>query len=391
MSARGRPLRLPIVLAAALLSLPGITAAQVPEPVWDGAAASRLLAYAEEVGSQGLVPATYGAAALRAAIDSGTVPALDAAANRVFAALARDLQGGHVSPGQRRQASFPSSDLSDDDITALRTRAIASGNVAAVLDGLAPQTPDYALLRRSLAELPSSASDQRDKIAASLERLRWLPRRLGSTYVWVNIAAYRALIVRDGETVADHRIIVGKPSTPTRQFAATITGVILNPSWQVPQSIIAESVGQMVRSAPGRARAQGYSWTRTGGQLRVVQAPGPRNALGAMKLDMANPFEIYIHDTPDKALFGNSARRFSHGCIRTDRPLEFAAILLKGETSPAEAARGGTTVRLPITQPVPVYVVYLTASADPAGEVVYSDDFYGLDRGLNAALARPRP
>src|SRR5690606_10733901 len=140
----------------------------------------------------------------------------------------------------------------------------------------------------------------------------------------------------NNKIIRTYRTIVGKPGrTATPQLAETVEGVIFNPTWTVPQSIVkGEGLGARALNNPGWARANGYKVTRgANGYVGVVQQPGPNNSLGLMKLDMPNPHAIFLHDTPSRNLFAQDDRALSHGCIRTERALELAmtiAILGQG-------------------------------------------------------------
>ena len=167
-----------------------------------------------------------------------------------------------------------------------------------------------------------SAEDRarRDLIRANMERWRWMPRNLGARHVIVNVPAFTAAIVDNGNVTVRHRTVVGARRTSTPQLSAEITAVTINPWWNVPQSIIRENGGRF---------GGGYQVTRgAGGGMTVRQPPGPRNALGRVKIEMPNPHAIYLHDTPAQALFARAVRAFSHGCIRTQYVRDFAAVLL---------------------------------------------------------------
>ena len=147
-----------------------------------------------------------------------------------------------------------------------------------------------------------------------------------------------------------------------------MTGITFNPWWNVPCSIVNESIGKLIRTRPKEAARRGYVTSRgSGGALVVRQKPGPQNALGQVKLEMANPYNVYIHDTPSRELFGKDMRGFSHGCVRTDEPVSLAKALLGSgrETEIELLLLTGTTRTLPLASPVPVYVVCLTAKLDP--------------------------
>ncbi|QHL90459.1 L,D-transpeptidase family protein [Sphingomonas changnyeongensis] len=221
-----------------------------------------------------------------------------------------------------------------------------------------------------------------------MERWRWLPRDLGARHLLVNVPGFTLDLVEGGRVTARHRVIVGRTQTPTPQFGAEVTGVILNPWWDVPASIVAESVGALIRRNPDGARARGYVWqSDAAGHLRVRQAPGPANSLGLMKLVMPNPFSIFVHDTPAKPLFARPVRALSHGCIRTENPLDLAAMLtgLNRDEIDARIAPG-ETARLP-APPLPIYIVYLTATAEDGTGIRLLPDIYRRDELVAAQLA----
>ncbi len=389
----------PFLLRACLLGLAlALTAmpAQAETP-WTRTAALALLDYGRHVDTHGLDPADYGLDALRAALDAQDQAALDNAATRSFALIARDLANGRVPAEQRRLSHFGGMGLKPETVPAMIDQAIAGGNVAQILDRLAPTSADYRMLRAALLSLPAGAATERAAARVNLERWRWLPRDLGAHYLIVNIPEYVVREVERGAVVAEHRVIVGKAATPTPQFAGTVRGIILNPPWRVPQSIIAESVGALVRNRPAEARRRGYTWTSEGGRLSVTQQPGPTNSLGQMKLDMPNPLAIYLHDTPAKQLFDQETRTYSHGCVRTDRPFELAARLLKETDWTPEridqAVARRETVSIALPRPIPVYLVYLTTRADGSGRLSLFPDPYRLDgplAGRLGAAAAPR-
>jgi murein L,D-transpeptidase YcbB/YkuD len=316
---------------------------------------------------------------------------LEARATHSFGLVALDLAIGRVRPGNRGRNFILSDTLAPNKVAMLIDLAIASGNPASVLERLAPDNAQYTSLREALAALPAEKVRERQQIEVNLERLRWMPRALGNRHLMVNIPEYRLRLMADGREVRSHRVIVGKPRTATPQFSAEVKAVILNPSWHVPQSIIAESVGRLVRSTPEVARARGYTWRfDNAARLQVTQHPGPNNALGQMKLEMTNPFSIYVHDTPNKDLFERAERTFSHGCIRTQDPFGLAEALLadagwsQGMIDEGVAAR--QTKRVALASPVPIHIVYLTAVAEADGSVEYLDDPYSLDAAIAAKL-----
>lgn len=268
------------------------------------------------------------------------------------------------------------------DYRAWLDAALSQHDVKARFTGLLPQSSNYVALRRTLAKCGGPTACV--TIAVNLDRLRALPHDLGGRYIWVNVPAYRLDLIENGRAVASHRIIVGKPGSQTPSFQAEVTGVTVNPWWNVPCSIVDESVGKLIASDPQEAARMGYVSSRDAkGKLVVRQRPGPDNALGRIKLEMPNPYDVYIHDTPSKTLFANPRRAFSHGCIRTEDPQSLAVSLLGPSQEAAVelllATGVSRTIRLP--RPIPVYVVYLTAEPGDGGQgsTIFYPDIYRRD------------
>jgi murein L,D-transpeptidase YcbB/YkuD len=358
-----------------------------PAPVnWSVDAARELLAYVENIGVEGLSPAAYSADRLATAVATRNEAVITPVANQVFLKLAADLSGGSVRGRSRVDWHMPDVGLDAAGQQRLLAQVQRSGGVAEVLDGLLPIHPQYAGLKRALANTPESETARRDLIRTNLERWRWLPRTLGTRHVLVNVPAFTAALVDEGRVIARHRTVVGAIRTPTPQLSATITAVTINPWWNVPQSIIRSSGGF----------GAGYEVTRSsGGGISVRQPPGPRNALGRVKIEMPNPHAIYLHDTPSQSLFGRPVRAFSHGCIRTQNVRDFAALLLAptGEWSRADIDRvvgtgRNTTTRL--AAPIPVYIAYFTAVTTGDGNIVSYGDIYGRDAPVRQALNQAR-
>jgi L,D-transpeptidase YcbB len=356
-------------------------AVQAPQPgtPWSAARAQQLLAYVEGVGADGLAPAAYAPDRLRQAI--GDEGARSRIADEIFLKLAADISGGSVRGADRVSWYMAPSGASETERQRLLAEA-KSGSVAAVLNGLLPKHPQYALLKNALSLTPESDKAKRDLIRTNMERWRWLPRNLGERHIIVNVPAYTAAIVENGEVIARHRTVVGATKTPTPQLSATVTAVTFNPWWTVPQSIIREMKG-----------FGGYEVRQGNGYRIVRQPPGPRNALGRVKIEMPNEHAIYLHDTPAQNLFAQSRRAYSHGCIRTQNIRDFAALLL-GPTNQWDRSKidttinAGKTVQARLAAPIPVYIAYFTAAATADGTLVTYSDIYGRDGRVRQALNR---
>ncbi|QPQ55125.1 L,D-transpeptidase family protein [Allosphingosinicella flava] len=350
----------------------------VMAPLWTREAAQELLAYVEGVGQEGLTPADYAPDALRAALSGTDEMALRTAATDSFLRLSSDLALGHVRGKGRIDWHMQDPDLDGNKQYALMESAVRDNKVRATLDGLLPTHPQYAELKEVLAVTTDKAVA--DKARANLERWRWLPRDLGPRYVIVNVPAFTAAIVENGQVTARHRAVVGAVKTKTPQLSAVATGVIFNPWWEVPASITPEVRGKA-----------GYVAVKAGNGVRYRQPPGPGNALGRMKVVMPNNYAIYLHDTPSKQYFSRAARALSHGCIRTQDALGFARKLLDNpEWSQEKINRtiaSGKTAQAKTRVDTPVYIAYFTAAAakDKGGIISY-DDVYGRDKTVIAGL-----
>ena len=372
------------IQAAALDQEQPPAAAPVPAPVsWRMNDARELLDYVQSIGTEGLLPASYGPDRLAAAIATGDRAQVSPVATEIFLQLATDLSGGQVRGRSRVDWFMPDAGLDDAGKQQLLTQVTSHGGVADALNGLLPTHPQYAGLRRALANTDPSDTARRDLIRVNMERWRWLPRSLGARHVLVNVPAFTAALIDDGHVTARHRAVVGAVRTPTPQLSARITAVTINPYWNVPQSIIRTT-----------SFGAGYEVTRgANGVISVRQPPGPRNALGRVKIEMPNPHAIYLHDTPSQALFGRAVRAFSHGCIRTQNVRDFAALLLEptghwDRSEIDEAVNTGRNQTTPLARPVPVYIAYFTAAATTDGNIVTYNDIYGRDVPVRVALNR---
>ena len=267
--------------------------------------------------------------------------------------------------------------------------------------------PDGRVGPLTLRELAVTTDQRSRQIAVNLERWRWLPRRRGDTYVTVNVAAAALTLTRDGLAGPSRRVIVGDVRHPTPTFAARIAAVTVNPPWNVPATIATREILPRLKRNPQYLAANdivilgrpddpfglAVDWRGLSARsfsFRLQQRPGHRNALGAIKFEMPNRFDVYLHDTPDKRLFARPQRALSHGCIRVDRPIELAAALLGDAAWSIEALETAVaqaeTRRIELLRPVPVYLVYLTAFVDDRGRINFRRDIYDRDAGVERAL-----
>ena len=365
---------------------------------WSIANADALIAFIEAIAEEGLDPADYDLQALKTLAASGMSEELDAVASKNFIWLVEDLRDGRTPMDAREQWFVVDPDRDFLRTGALLTAALESGDIGGTLDGLAPTHPDYARLKVALAETPLEDVDRRKLIRANMDRWRWLARDLGRRYLLTNVPEFQLRLTVNNTIISSYRTVVGKPGrTATPQLAERVQGVVFNPTWTVPQSIVkGEGLGQKVLDNPAWAKSKGYAATQgEGGWIGVVQQPGPANSLGRMKLEMPNRHAIFFHDTPSRHLFANDMRALSHGCIRTERALELAitmAIVGKAATKEeaVEIATSGKYTKVMMESEFPAYITYFTMASDINGEMKAFDDVYGRDAPVLASLDQPR-
>jgi L,D-transpeptidase YcbB len=238
---------------------------------------------------------------------------------------------------------------------------------------------------RTLATLNAPVSRQIAQVRLNLARTvadrSGLPR-----YVVVNVPGFELKVVDRGAVTLRSRVIVGERDNPTPIFDDRIRFIEVNPSWYVPDSIAPELV-EKEELRPGYLAKNGFSWrggSEPGSLARLVQKPGPDNALGRIKFLFPNHHAVYLHDTPQPKLFGRSQRSLSHGCVRVEKP-EALAIALLGDQGWDErrlnaAFASRKTQRVQLDQPVPVFLDYRTAFVDERGRLNLRPDLYGHDR-----------
>jgi murein L,D-transpeptidase YcbB/YkuD len=277
---------------------------------------------------------------------------------------------------------------------------------------------DGAVGPATLAALNVSVEERIRQIELNLERWRWLPQELGERYLIVNIANFELDVVEAGRTVLTMRVVAGRPYRRTPVFSDEMTYLVFNPYWHVPRNLAVQDILPQIQSDTtylARQRMRVFRHSESGGleeidpstvdwaqvtaenfvfQLR--QDPGPSNALGRVKFMFPNRFNVYLHDTPTRTLFERSARDFSSGCIRIEKPIELAEYVLSGDPNwtrdrimTAIAAGSEETVRLP--ESITVHLLYWTAWAEDDGSIQFRRDVYNRDARLYAELQESPP
>jgi L,D-transpeptidase YcbB len=236
-----------------------------------------------------------------------------------------------------------------------------------------------------------------DTVIVNMERWRWLPRKLGNEdgdYVVTNVPDYSLSLYHDNKLDWHTIIVAGKPDKATPMLAAEMKFITVNPTWNVPASIVANEYLPALQQDPTVLDRYGLKiYQDPDGTVHIYQPPGAANALGRIRFNFPNKFEVYQHDTPDKYLFKRAKRDYSHGCMRVQNPLEYATRLLAIELpqdhyTPAkfESMYGDSEININFPHPIPVYVTYQTAFVDQDGKLQFRDDVYGRDARMIAIL-----
>ena len=233
-----------------------------------------------------------------------------------------------------------------------------------------------------------------DIIMANMERWRWVPRDLGKAYVMVNIPDFTLRVVRDDATIWHTKIVTGKPAMPTPLLSEPMKFITVNPTWNVPPSIVQNEYLPALQQDPSALERIGLKveYNRDG-TVHIFQPPGDKNALGRIRFNFPNKFLVYQHDTPDKYLFAQEKRAYSHGCMRVENPLKYAEVLLSiarpHDNYTQERLHrmiGSAEQDISFQTLIPVHLTYQTAFVDESGKLNIRDDLYGRDATVIAAL-----
>jgi murein L,D-transpeptidase YcbB/YkuD len=244
--------------------------------------------------------------------------------------------------------------------------------------------PDGVVGEQTIEALNLDARERMRMLAINLEARRWLERQVAPTRIDVNIAATTLDYWRNREQVLSTRVVAGQPGWKTPQLGATLRSLTANPPWRVPGSIARKEI-----LPKGAAYMRRNNMRYRNG--RIVQAPGPRSALGLIKFDLDDPYAIYLHDTPSKALFAKAERHASHGCVRVQDAVAFAQLIAdhQGMRDALERALASGRERpVGLTNAIPVRLLYHTVYLE-GGHLVFRHDDYGWDEQVGAALGLP--
>ncbi|MCK4441468.1 MAG: L,D-transpeptidase family protein, partial [Sulfurovaceae bacterium] len=253
-----------------------------------------------------------------------------------------------------------------------------------------------------------SVEDKIRTIKLNLDRIKWLPRENDKKYIVVNIPEYMLHFIKNGKEKDTIKVIVGKRKHNTPIFRGKISYIVLNPYWKVPEGIVKKEIIPHMIKNPNYLKKEGLEIRRTWfeksdkinpntiywedyyyGEVkfpyRIMQPPGPKNALGKIKFKFPNRFNVYLHDTPTKRLFKKIKRAYSHGCIRVSEPEKLFETIASFNNIDIKKSKkilkGKDKVQINISNKIPVYIIYLTAGYNPnIGKPEFREDIYNYDK-----------
>ncbi|MDB4884512.1 MAG: ErfK/YbiS/YcfS/YnhG family protein, partial [Gemmatimonadetes bacterium] len=249
-----------------------------------------------------------------------------------LSALRARLQAEGITVGAASAASVASTDSASPSSTSaasskLESRRSGVSPAAVFDDELAAAVAqfqarhgiavDSSLGAETVNSLNVPAEYRLGQIAANLERSRWMPRSLGSRYIYVNVPAFHLAAYDSGKPALEMKVIVGQEyeDKATPVFSDSMEFVVFRPYWNITPDIQSKEIGPKVASNPGYLAENDMEYYKDGGATRIRQKPGPKNSLGYVKFLFPNDYNIYLHDTPNHELFDKDVRAFSHGCI----------------------------------------------------------------------------
>lgn len=259
----------------------------------------------------------------------------------------------------------------------------------------------------TLKEMNQPVRFRIQQIMLNMERLRWVPEELEKDHLLINIPEYILHVFENGNQVWAMNVVVGKTASRTTIFKGNLSQIVLNPYWNIPQSIIRNEILPQLKRGTGYLTRNNMevlsgnkvinpssvdwnAYTRNV-PYAIRQKPGNKNSLGKMKFLFPNSYNIYLHDTPSKGHFDDSKRAFSHGCIRLSDPKRLALYLLRNNTEwnikrVDKVLQTDKETGIKVSPTIPVYIVYFTSWVDNTGQINFRNDLYGHDARLAAEI-----
>jgi murein L,D-transpeptidase YcbB/YkuD len=309
--------------------------------------------------------------------------------------------------GDLEQVNQQRSDLFDDEmVLAVRRFQERHG-----------RTVDGIVGRNTLMDLNVSVEQRVRQIEVNVERWQQLPCELGERFIMVNTASFQLEVVEKGQRLTKMKVVAGRRSRRTPEVSSALTYLVINPYWHIPHRIAKRDILPKIQEDPHylirqnilvfenwesdapEIDARSVDWskmTEKAFSFKLRQEPGPTNALGRFKFVFPSQFPVCLHDTPVRSLFQKTQRDFSSGCVRVEKPIELACLLLKSEPKWTrdkilDTLHSGETQVIWLSEKIPVHLSYWTAWVDERGTIHFRDDIYGRDKSLESLFSKSPP
>ena len=288
---------------------------------------------------------------------------------------------------QIRYRLFMSGDLAKDSKSTMFDGELKEG--LAKYETRHNRKVDHIITPSLAKEMSISVEDRIKTIIVNMERCRWIdPEIMNSPeLVAVNIPSYKLNYLKDGKSVLESNVVVGKELNKTVVFSGMMSYIVFSPYWNIPRSIIEKEIKPGIEKNSNYLEEKNMEWN----DGNVRQKPGKANSLGLVKFMFPNSNNIYLHDTPSKSLFNRESRAFSHGCVRVEKARDLAVAIMDEQNKMSasaidEAMNSGTEKSVSLKRKIPVYISYFTAWADKNGNVNFYEDIYNRDNRLAQLL-----
>lgn len=267
--------------------------------------------------------------------------------------------------------------------------------------------PDGVIGKYTSQALNESTFHKVERVLLAMDKIR-SERVYPEKYIRINIPEYKLRFFINDSLKSDHNIVVGKYENQTPQLESKLKTIVVYPYWNVPYSISSKEILPALKYNSGYLAKHDYKIYRNGEEVdpstvnwksigqnafpyKVVQEPGRSNSLGIIKFDFYNEHSVYFHDTPSKGLFGADVRAYSHGCMRTQHPVDLAKRILERDSIPYRGndikpdtidsvlhRNKDFNYKIRLVDPIPIYIDYVSVVRDQQRMVIHLD-IYGRD------------
>ena len=321
-----------------------------------------------------------------------------------------EVKSGDHSPlvSSLKKQLYAMEDLSNNDTTELFDEAFTAA--LKIFQNRHGLKEDGLLNKKTIQEMNVSVHERIQQIMINMERSRWVPVEMKGDYLVVNIPEFTLHVYHNDSLEWSCNAVVGKTKqvNNTVIFNDNLEYIVFSPYWNIPKNILTKETLPSIKKNPNYLSnhnmevvdskgnyidPNSINWEKYSNNFPYIirEKPGKNNSLGQVKFLFPNSYDIYLHDTPDKSLFNETTRTFSHGCIRIKEPAKLAAFLLRNDSiytdeKIKDLMNGGKETYVKLKTKVPVFIAYFTAWVDRNGKLNFRDDVYNHDEKMKQML-----